>query len=1054
MMKQIPQEIIELIRQLLVFDNYTKASARSGDFGTRPDLNNEVFLERFINSFISDFFNSSPFDDTAPPNLRSGETPLEVHMESGSGRSFLNAPGIVKAATGTEKFEFFIPEERSRIWFMFHFIIVTSLSDVNLRPADSIGNIDLEWHEDTQSLMLTVDFETSGTEIVGDISADFDDIKVRLFLKPRISRGRMLWDWGTSARVSVFDSDIVRFASAATNENLRQDSVRSFPDPPVLGGGDLDFFDFPLFHLLDNDASAASGLASGLVGFMKSIAASYAELIGNVFMALPLRPQPHPAQTLDDFLADLFSFAGISITPEEIGDREKFLLGVLSGYFTNPADIPLDSALGMQSVIKIFPYVDPLQLNETITSLSNNLTDAWRDELGRELLPEEQSHLDNVMVPRELESFLLNHIEYAHIVDRLATYTGHSVSVDDGTSNCIIDFDPLVHVPCMRYMISLDYIELVSEDMEGFSTNLRSILDGTPDGLQYFMIEWEVYSFHNNFGDGLDESTWLRDGASLLPGAQLLQRDAKIVPLTGVRMGLDGLFSKDLYLEWSTAGEGDAPNAKLLIVGRILPSSSFLNSEEFRIIIPMTPAVGLYTSESSPVSLGEVDNIVTFQAEEVAGMVLNYHINYRIVARLVQKPFAQHYEWINVEIRDMLISSTQLGTRVPIGSSVQLEARLNGVTYQTSPLYVVRGGPQVFNLGSGWSQDIVYDRTSVAEYFEIELVLHRLNPSSFESIDEIVIRKQIFRFSTEEQDMIRAQDSPLERAIEHARRDGAALEWGIPIGLPSANFDLVDDEDNPTLTIKVRISKKNLTRTPPEFSTKEYLVEFEKAILTDATWGSGADDVVFFPNVDVLTSVGETDYSEEFPVDRTREFELDEGEEVVFPGSPNTHIEGYPGRSRMTISCFGREYDWPPIDPNDSLGTAEVSLDIPLDSSIDRIYQDESHGSDGSFEMFVDVTTTSKPPQARLTFEGKPEGVDFLLSTSGAQVRLEYAAGWADNIILMYREETESGFSERDRSTSLVGFFTVEPATTTYYKIRSISASEFEDSREVQISIP
>lgn len=1070
MTKEIPNEVLELIRQLLVFDNYTKASARGGDFGTESRPGHEVFFERLIHAIFPRFLTSSPFDVTSPAIVRNGEVPLEAHIESGANASFIKHPGLIKEALGSEESRLNVPDRIVRVAGAE--VAYVYIDDINLRPADTVGNVELHWHSGTGSLMLTIECETAGVEIRGEsfagtsVSTDAIEVVVRVFLKPRITRGRLLWDWGAMSFVSEGELSIssgepvplIGTAYDAVTAAFRAQISSFFPGP-----GNAEH------------TSGADGLASGLVSALVALFARDAELIGNAFMSLPLRPGSVRSTSLDDFLRPLLTLAGISI--DRLGEREQFLLGTVTGYFTDPShDMALDAALGMQNLLRVFPLVGapPGQLLATVNGIINGLRDAWVRELGRELSPDERFHLSNTMVPRELESFLVNHIELSHMVDRLATYNSFTV---DEEAQGIVNFDnpddnpvnPVLvlssPVPCMRYRVSLELLELVGDDRKAFAVELQRTLDALPGSVTpQLAVEWEIYSFHGAFGDPLAEASWERDASTgRLAGAELVQRESRFVSFRGIRTlfrdrgitnGTDGLLSKELYLEWSTQPTGTAIDAKLLIIGTVFATFAPLSSGEFKLVVPMTPAIGLLGPALGTVSSGDVDGVITFSTEASGGQFHGIPYHWRVFARLVQRPFSSNYESINISIESLLILKPR--SAMPF---VQLEGILNGVTFQTSRIIEV---PSPFPesgfgpfLGAGWSQDIASERPAVADSFELELVLHVLEADAFRSERQIALRKTFMRFSDEHGNRVMATDDALETAVDRAVEAGAVLEWGIPIGLSVYNVRLQDNENDPQVAVTVRITKKNLVRTPPEFATRRLQMDYPKVVFTEATGGSGADEVKFFPFVEHIETMGGTDLEPTLVMSQsTRRFDAYEGDEIIFPGPPGGTVECHPGRSRLRIGCSGREYD-PPFSRS-SLGRAELGLVVPVDSSVDDTYVEESQGRrDGTFEMHVIVTTTSGPPKARLIFQGRPEGIDFQLSAVGATVMLEYQAGWADRLSLLKREAEESAFRlERDLGSTLASAIAVNPARTTFYRIRSVAGAFAEDSREIQVFIP
>jgi len=1051
MEKEITQEILDLLKSLLVFDSYTKATARSGEFGIGPGSPNEVLFERLVHTAFPDFFSGSPFETTSPSILRNREVPLEVHVESGTNASLIRYPGILREVTGQGDHRLNVPD-RTVDWAGLE-LAYAYINDLNLRPARSLGSLDLQWHAGTASLMLTIEFETADVEILGDtvfgaLAADYDKIIARIFLKPRVSRGRMLWDWGVMSLVSAGPLFSAAAYEAVTPE-IKSQIISSFPAAP-----DID--------------SVSRGFASGLVTALKSLVAANAELVGNTLLSLPFRPRDSRVlrlddrQSLDSYLADLFSAVAtvVDIDPDSLSSRQRFLLGTITGFFTDPVDnIALDSALGMQSLFKVFsPFVNMSQeeLLTTLNGIRMALRTVWSAELLRRLNASEEHHLDAVMLPREIENLVLKHLEPAHIVDRLVAY--EDFQVDTSNTKSIVAFsDNLLDtpVPCMRYQVSLELIELVSDSLavleeELWRESVRDVAGSAPFSLVVFpprlLVEWEVYSFHGAFGDPLDEASF-RDADGSFVGAQLLRRERQCIPFTGVRNGTAGLLSKELYLEWSTDNKG-AGNAELLIVGRIFSTFSSLRCDEFSFVIPMNREVGLLSRDSHPV--GGVDNVTTFRTQAPGGRLANINYEWRVFGRLVQKPFSSNSEWINISVTDLRILQPRRRIR-----RVQLEARLNGVTFQISPIINLSPGETLHTMGSGWSQDVVFERPNVASFLQLEFLLHILADDSFrEELPPIAIPAQtLFRFSDVRGSEVRAEDETLETAVDQAVARGAVFEWGIPIGLSVGDLQFQDAAVDPQIVVTIKITKKNMVRTPPAFAPRYIQIDYPKANIIEGTSGAGLEEPQFFPFVERTDTVGGVRYATRIFNQATRRFETPAGVDIPFPGPPGGSVECYPGQSSLRIGCRGVEKD-PPLG-DDQLGTAETTVDIRVDSAIDGIHSARSHGSDGSFEMFAVVITTSGPPEPRLTFADTAEIVDFQVSSSGAPVRLECAAGWSERLSLWSRSTLDAEpVLERDLGSILEATVEVTPTRTTFYRIRSVAGAFSKDSREIQVFIP
>ncbi|MCA9522796.1 MAG: hypothetical protein KC609_17600 [Myxococcales bacterium] len=1166
--KVIPQQVLETLRQLLVFDKYQKASSTDGEFGTKGQ-DKEVLLERVAQFMLPDFFVGAPTDPVGPEMLRDGAEPFSGHLESGAGASDLVLSATLRTILGRQSVPLDISDQVTTTsldaddpYFFVGFVVLYTYSrlvDVNIDPAKAIGDVTLTWHDELDGLLLTIEFETSGTEIVGSHDTNFDQILSRVLLRPRISAGRCLWDWGVMAQVSVTDSSLTRRRYAATTKPL-YDSMCA-----VFGDLDTGVDDIP-------DKAAAAGLASALRRAFTSFVRDNAELVGNVILALPLRPTaPNAAKDVRSTLFDALSTVLQSSTDEalsdagavlsaavaagavdafadELDERTAWLLSALFGWSDAPA---FEAALGFQNMINVLPF-------HTISSTASafvkefitfqqawsklvappppNTLDPFADfpawaiaqlQVDFGLYGPQLDHLLRRVVPRKFEQTILDRIELASVVNRLRRYVGVSVfngtvtaspagpvfeAAPEGAPTLVGFLDsaelepslaPLpTGVPCMRYQLSLELIELTGslavpaggpQSAEALQDQpATSILSELAQAqaknpnlpyVTYYIVGWEVYQFHAAFNDPLDPSAWSKDSAGLFPGAQLVAAETRFVPFSGFKTGLDGSLSKTVFLEWSTSDSAQ-PNSKLLVFGSVA-HTIFGPLGTFRMIVPMTSQVGLYPeSGDGAQGVDNTNNVVTFQATPGPLMRKN-NLAYNIYGRLVQQPYARDYQWVSLSVTSFRIGQKDEigGTKtlnIPDGFPFQIEARLNGVTFQTSELFVLANSSGVavqsqlsvaaktiqrgisVSLGAGWSQNIVYSSSAVAGSFQLTLIARVFNVTTLKPIAEIPINRAFHRFEDAAGAPVVVEPDPLVPLAQHAYDSGAIAEWAIPFGRSFKEYTL--KSDGSVASAVARVSNKNFDpgRTPVPRVPRNVRVDFVKAFVHDNAEDGGTGEIRFQPGVSVRDENEPDAYT--YSSKATRQFDVEDNEEVVFPGPPSISVSGHPGSATMTATCFAQEEDlsfwyWIGLEkPYESLGTAKIERSF--ESDVDGTASANSAGPDGDFDLTCTFTTTSAPPPAQLTFEGEPFEIDFKLSLADAPVVLQYDVGWAEKAWLMHAAEDEEIFELHSLLPIPNGTITVSPNASMRYRIHSSSAASaaavqgvVQPSRELVVQI-
>ena len=874
------------------------------------------------------------------------------------------------------------------------------------------------------------------------------------------------------------DSDIVRTKIISTDEVLK-DAVIAAESIFILGGGGSLARDIYLFFANDDDAAA--GLAGGLAGVLASFLETSSDLVGNTLFALPLRPVPvlQASQVNQQFfaqfatllqqhqLASVQGLAGLLLNlanqnpfPAQLqfAARELLLFQLLAGELNGGIRM---SATGEQHLANVLPINSVADTAIAFHAIFVRTLDNWLNVNPQQIVDLDFfTHLLQNVVTRKFQEQMFDQIELAHIVNRTVRYTHANVRNEDENEELFLDWNELNQgiaphpqgVPCMRYMVSLDRI-LLTEILTGFLTEDPNLNQYEQENgikkLQnrHLSVEWEVYSFHEAFEDSLNSDDWVRDENGLLPGARLLKKAKNDLTLKAMNNGLDGQFSKNLFLEWNTNDDPEMSNCRLLITGKVQLAN--LNLGRFNIEIPMHQAIGLYTPESRVLEAGEVDLITSFKAEGLSGQVGKQAHAYTIFASLTQQPFASAYQSVSVAAMNyvLLLPRDMERLQKPIiasGTPFFMEGKINGRTFQTSRIQFVsnvqnhqtvsRG--ETNDFGSGWTTDIVYPQENIGEGFQLEIIAHVLDPNDLSrTLLSIPAVKTIHRFSTDDQDQIIAAGSELETSIQEAVDSGAALEWGIPVGLPFAEFVLTSERSE--FTAKIRITNKSFvpSKVPAIDRAKDMRVDFIGADVGENGDSFGAE-IRFFPKV--LVNHEDEVFSQTYDLGSTRRFNLSDNEPVDFPGPPSQGIKVKPEISELNITCFGKEYDNPRwFDPHDSLGTARITEMIPIDDSIDGSHTDNSNGPDGDFTLKAEITTTSPPPPPRFRFQGFPSGLNYMMSISGAAVTFEYEVAWADELILQFRDGTTNNqFVEAAvQPNGLSGSLVVNPAQDTTYRI-------------------
>ncbi|MCA9520839.1 MAG: hypothetical protein KC609_07695, partial [Myxococcales bacterium] len=139
-------------------------------------------------------------------------------------------------------------------------------------------------------------------------------------------------------------------------------------------------------------------------------------------------------------------------------------------------------------------------------------------------------------------------------------------------------------------------------------------------------------------------------------------------------------------------------------------------------------------------------------------LMRKHNLAYNIYGRLVQQPYARNYQWISLSLSSFRIGQKDEigGVKTPVipdGFPLQIEARLNGVTFQTSELFVLATAPGVMvqtqlniaaktiqrgasvTLGGGWSQNIVYSNSAVAGSFQLSVIARVFDATTLDNME-------------------------------------------------------------------------------------------------------------------------------------------------------------------------------------------------------------------------------------------------------------------------------------------------------------------------------
>lgn len=199
-----------------------------------------------------------------------GYGPLRLHLQSGSG-SYIELPSIAKIF-GEPSFYFEIPPlgginvltDILGTWpgiivppllFLGLWTMFPNLNDVNLKPGEGLGDIEVKWLVDKRCLRIKLIFETEGTEIevVHGSDYDFNKIEVWIDFEPKVIENRLLWNINVGSSVT---------------EKL-----------PFLG---------------DVETSVAKKFGGKLKEMLFKTISDYAEMIINILFAIPIKEIPHP----------------------------------------------------------------------------------------------------------------------------------------------------------------------------------------------------------------------------------------------------------------------------------------------------------------------------------------------------------------------------------------------------------------------------------------------------------------------------------------------------------------------------------------------------------------------------------------------------------------------------------------------------------------------------------------------------------------------------------------------------------------------------------------
>lgn len=185
----------------LINDRWRSAAHRTDDF--TADEGHVSFIEVLVRALATyggypELFSPEPVE---PDGLLRDGSGLALHLATND-VSTLSLPGFVQEITDRGEISFLIPtfSRGSR---------AIDITDINLRPAEGVGSLTLDWEDAPPSLVMRVAFETEGWEIVGFREIDWEQMEVLIRFQPRIEAGRLLWSHSVEVDFSPTPSGLI-----------------------------------------------------------------------------------------------------------------------------------------------------------------------------------------------------------------------------------------------------------------------------------------------------------------------------------------------------------------------------------------------------------------------------------------------------------------------------------------------------------------------------------------------------------------------------------------------------------------------------------------------------------------------------------------------------------------------------------------------------------------------------------------------------------------------------------------------------------------------------
>ncbi|MDJ0762368.1 MAG: hypothetical protein QNJ97_05210 [Myxococcota bacterium] len=213
-MSEVTSAVLRVLEDL-IRDRWRSSENRADDFLTSEGQVNlvEVF-ERALAAY-TDFPRLLNLEPEAPDWWMRNGNGLELHLETND-VSTLALPGFILEITDQQEINFLVPtfSQGSR---------AIDIVDINLRPAEGVGSITLDWEDGPPSLVMRIAFESEGQEITGFRDIDWDRMEIAIRMQPYIDSGRLFWSSSVDVEFSPTPS---RYSEKLISQGI-QDFIRS-----------------------------------------------------------------------------------------------------------------------------------------------------------------------------------------------------------------------------------------------------------------------------------------------------------------------------------------------------------------------------------------------------------------------------------------------------------------------------------------------------------------------------------------------------------------------------------------------------------------------------------------------------------------------------------------------------------------------------------------------------------------------------------------------------------------------------------------------------------